>query len=335
MDRVVAQLLVELDGVSSSQSKDGARSDVFVIGATNRPDLLDSSLLRPGRFDRLLYLGSSQNRATQISILRAITRKFTLAPDVVLDDILDFIPPTFTGADISAVASQALMRALKRRIGELEEELRAINRSLQSPDGRDISMTAYLSQLSEEELQARVTREDFIDAAKSVTPSVSQEELRHYERLREQFSSHMVPDLKAASTERPMPLVMNGSAEGKAAYELQDSGPPSVERAQNGGLDAELDGSTSTSRHSDTSSRGGQDLDGENGMTRRAYKRTDSAERRMQRQKLFAVGGSPGQVPGSQRRRSSGGRGSPSSSGKLGDDDEFFRSQVDGEVFTS
>lgn len=53
MDRVVAQLLAEIDGV---QSGDGG-GDLFVIGATNRPDLLDSALMRPGRLDTLLYVG--------------------------------------------------------------------------------------------------------------------------------------------------------------------------------------------------------------------------------------------------------------------------------------
>ena len=50
-DRVVAQLLAELDGIG------GGRNDVYVIGATNRPDLLDSALMRPGRLDVLLYVG--------------------------------------------------------------------------------------------------------------------------------------------------------------------------------------------------------------------------------------------------------------------------------------
>ena len=68
MDRVVSQLLAELDGMQSS-------ADVFVIGATNRPDLLDPALLRPGRFDRLVYLGVSASHAAQAKILRALTRR--------------------------------------------------------------------------------------------------------------------------------------------------------------------------------------------------------------------------------------------------------------------
>eukprot|EP00002_Diphylleia_rotans_P016897 TRINITY_DN3283_c0_g1_i11.p1 TRINITY_DN3283_c0_g1~~TRINITY_DN3283_c0_g1_i11.p1 ORF type:complete len:1009 (-),score=195.52 TRINITY_DN3283_c0_g1_i11:109-3135(-) len=69
MDRIVSQLLAELDGLQSSNS-------VFVIGATNRPDLIDPALLRPGRFDRLLYLGISSDRESQFRIVEALTRKY-------------------------------------------------------------------------------------------------------------------------------------------------------------------------------------------------------------------------------------------------------------------
>ena len=73
MDRIVSQLLAELDGMSGG---DGAGEGVFVIGATNRPDLLDPALLRPGRFDKMLYLGVSDTHEKQQTILEALTRKY-------------------------------------------------------------------------------------------------------------------------------------------------------------------------------------------------------------------------------------------------------------------
>lgn len=75
MDRIVSQLLAELDGMSGGEDDAGG---VFVIGATNRPDLLDPALLRPGRFDKLLYLGVSDTREKQVTILEALTRKYVL-----------------------------------------------------------------------------------------------------------------------------------------------------------------------------------------------------------------------------------------------------------------
>merc|ERR1719316_201694 len=83
MDRVVSQLLTELDTLPSN---------VFLVGATNRPDLLDSSLLRPGRLDRMVYLGVAKDK---LPLLRAVTRKFEL------DE-----PPQTQGAAASAGGAQ-------------------------------------------------------------------------------------------------------------------------------------------------------------------------------------------------------------------------------------
>ena len=89
MDRVVSQLLTEIDGMAQN-------ADVFVIAATNRPDLLDPALLRPGRFDKLIYLGVCEDRGAQLKILRALTRKFVLGADVDLEAIADDTPIAFT-----------------------------------------------------------------------------------------------------------------------------------------------------------------------------------------------------------------------------------------------
>lgn len=113
MDRVVSQLLAELDGLHKAK-------DVFIIGATNRPDLIDPALLRPGRFDRLVYLGVNEDEAAKEKILRAITRKFQLSSDVDLTGIAKSCPPNLTGADIYSLCSDAMLGALRRQINILE-----------------------------------------------------------------------------------------------------------------------------------------------------------------------------------------------------------------------
>lgn len=88
MDRIVSQLLAELDGMSGSDAG-AAAGGVFVIGATNRPDLLDPALLRPGRFDKMLYLGVSDTHEKQLTILQALTRKYVSS---FLSPFLSFPP---------------------------------------------------------------------------------------------------------------------------------------------------------------------------------------------------------------------------------------------------
>lgn len=121
MDRIVAQLLVEVDGVGQSRS-DGAESgDIFIIGATNRPDLLDPSLLRPGRFDRLCYLGIPATRQEQLYALRALTRKFTLNSNVNFDELLLPLECVYTGADFFALCSDAMMFAVEDALEAMRE----------------------------------------------------------------------------------------------------------------------------------------------------------------------------------------------------------------------
>lgn len=130
MDRIVSQLLAELDGMSSDQDGGG----VFVIGATNRPDLLDPALLRPGRrvlsfpssltidltlpisyrFDRLIYLGVSKTHEAQLAIIEALTRKFRLDPKLDLRKIAQQCPVNYTGADFYALCSDAMLKAMSR-----------------------------------------------------------------------------------------------------------------------------------------------------------------------------------------------------------------------------
>jgi len=190
MERVVATLLSEMD--SGSNSQDATNGRVFVIGATNRPDLLDPSLLRPGRFDRLVYLGLAQSREDRIKILAAQTRKFTFEGDqnalAIIDEIIDSIPASLSGADLSAVAKGALMRSMKRLCDEADCELARIRSERKDSYTADIE--TVVNNWDQKKLVPRVRAEDFINAAKDVTPSVGAKEFAKYERLKEQFCAY-------------------------------------------------------------------------------------------------------------------------------------------------
>lgn len=103
-DRVVAQLLTELDGIEE-------RHDVFVVAATNRPELVDPALLRPGRFDRLVHV-PPPDASSRADILRAATKRMPLAGDVSLD-ALGRACERYSAADLAALAREAAMVAMR------------------------------------------------------------------------------------------------------------------------------------------------------------------------------------------------------------------------------
>jgi peroxin-6 len=145
MDRVVSQLLAEVDGLSGAGG-----DDVFVIGATNRPDLLDPALLRPGRFDKMLYIGVDNSPVGRLRVLEALTRRFQLALDVVLPELARSCPPRYTGADMYALCVDSWMRAVKRH---LEEKRASDAPVLVEAADFEASMAELAPSLSEEELQ--------------------------------------------------------------------------------------------------------------------------------------------------------------------------------------
>ncbi|KAJ7067729.1 AAA-domain-containing protein [Mycena belliarum] len=189
MDRIVSQLLAELDGMSG-----GSGADVFVIGATNRPDLLDPALLRPGRFDRMLYLGVSDTHDAQFNILTALTRKFRLDPALDLALLAERCPLNYTGADFYALCSDAMLNAMTRKADALERKLAALNS--ESPrDAHPYPLTSryYLAELaSADDIEVLVTEADFDQALSSLVPSVSQSEMEHYAHIQQRFSRQSI-----------------------------------------------------------------------------------------------------------------------------------------------
>jgi len=170
MDRVVSQLLAEMDGLEESGS-------IFIIGATNRPDLIDPALLRPGRFDKMLYVGIHSDRTSKLSVLEAQTRKFEFRESGrELERVVDQLPDNVTGADLYSVSSNARLNAVREVLAKRQETERA---------NKDYSV--------EEEGVIKdniiVELRHFSDAIRELVPSVTNEEIKRYNRMWTELSS--------------------------------------------------------------------------------------------------------------------------------------------------
>ncbi|KAF8541180.1 hypothetical protein BDD12DRAFT_979837 [Trichophaea hybrida] len=182
MDRIVSQLLAELDGMS--EGKEGA-GGVFVIGATNRPDLLDPALLRPGRFDKMLYLGVSDTHEKQLTILEALTRKFTISDECDLAAVAETLPFTYTGADLYALCSDAMLKAITRQAIHVDRKIQELEK--QQGGGKVSTAWFFDNVATEQDVSVVVSMRDFDEAKRELVGSVSAKELEHYQRVRAQF----------------------------------------------------------------------------------------------------------------------------------------------------
>jgi len=166
-DSIVNQLLAEMDGITT-------RGDVIVIAATNRPDIIDPALLRPGRFDRIIYIPPPDYKA-RLEILKIKTRNMPLAPDVNLEEIAK-ITEGYSGADLELLVKEAainrirLSYELKRKKGLNEEEA--------------------LKELEKEDI--KITMDDFKAALEKVKPSITKEMENYYKVFAETFRKGMI-----------------------------------------------------------------------------------------------------------------------------------------------
>ncbi|KAL3797574.1 hypothetical protein ACHAWO_012588 [Cyclotella atomus] len=168
-ERVVNQLLTEMDGLDSRRS-------VFVIAATNRPELIDPAMLRPGRLDKLLYV-SLPTPDDRLSILRALSKKVNLASDVNLEAIAnDPHAEGFSGADCAALLREAGLAVL--RDGVLNRSSVGNNTVADSTEKKDENDTQPL----------QITAHHFKYAFDHVLPSVSKKDQARYDRLRERMA---------------------------------------------------------------------------------------------------------------------------------------------------
>jgi transitional endoplasmic reticulum ATPase len=154
-ERLISQLLTELDGLE-------ILTNVIVIAATNRPDIIDPALLRPGRFDRLLYV-PPPDRDARLQIIKIHTKKKPLAEDVNLEQLADHTDG-YTGADIASLSSAAVMLALREHVSKYKDPKEADN---------------HIQEL-------KIHMKHFEEAMKKIRP-LSNQELSMYKNISEQF----------------------------------------------------------------------------------------------------------------------------------------------------
>ncbi len=150
IDRIVAQFMTEMDGLTKD-------NDLIVIASTNRPDLVDPSLLRPGRFDKMIYVGLPSTIEEKIKIFKAQTHKLELGADVNFTKLAEISNEDYSGADIYAVCSQAFTFSFKE------------------------SLANKVSKVV-------VKFKHFEKAIKKISPSLQKSEIKKYEELREKYN---------------------------------------------------------------------------------------------------------------------------------------------------
>lgn len=148
---MIAQFLTEMDYCMNA-------GNIYVIGATNRPDLLDPAILQPGRFDVSIYLGVDDQPSTRLSILQAKTRKMALEPGVSLEAVEALLPKGQTGADIFAFVSKAYALALGRTQQKLADLLG------EKGQGSLREFKSALEELPASQKEVRLSMEDFKQA---------------------------------------------------------------------------------------------------------------------------------------------------------------------------
>ena len=154
-ERLISQLLTELDGLE-------ILTNVVVIAATNRPDIMDPALLRPGRFDRLLYV-PPPDKDSRLQIIKIHIKKKPLAENVNIDQLAS-LTGGYTGADIASLSSAAVMLALREHVSKYKDPKEA----------------------DSHRQELKIHMKHFEEAMKKIRP-LSTQELSMYKTIAEQF----------------------------------------------------------------------------------------------------------------------------------------------------
>eukprot|EP00128_Syssomonas_multiformis_P001095 Colp12_sorted_trinity150504_noHs@5225 len=161
-DRVINQVLTEMDGMN-------AKKNVFIIGATNRPDIIDPAVLRPGRLDQLIYI-PLPDEGSRMSILKAALRKSPIAKDVDLN-YLARVAHGFSGADLTEICQRACKFAIRE----------SIEKEIQREKQRQAEGISDVDMAEDEDPVPEIRRDHFEEAMKYARRSVSDNDIRKYE----------------------------------------------------------------------------------------------------------------------------------------------------------
>merc|ERR1711890_217985 len=166
-DRVINQVLAEMDGMSS-------KKNVFIIGATNRPDIIDSAILRPGRLDQLIYI-PLPDKLSRVSILKAALRKAPVAKDVDIDYLAQ-LTKGFSGADLTEICQRGCKLAIRENIeAEIKREKEKV------APGSTMDMDDLYGDDADE--ISELGKVHFEEAMKFAKRSVSDDDIKRYERF--------------------------------------------------------------------------------------------------------------------------------------------------------
>jgi transitional endoplasmic reticulum ATPase len=188
--RVVTQLLTLMDGLEK-------RGQIVVIGATNMPELLDTALRRPGRFDREIYIGVPDKKG-RLEILNVHSRDIPLDEDVDLEKIAE-ITHGFVGADIANLCREAAMNALAKVLPDIDFNMRSIPYEVIM--SLKVNMANFMYAVNQ--IEPSALREVFMD-----TPKVTWQDVGGFKKIKEDLENEirlplMYPKLFEATGMRP------------------------------------------------------------------------------------------------------------------------------------
>ena len=190
-DRVMNQLLTEIDGV-------GVKKNLFFIGATNRPDILDEALLRPGRLDQLIYI-PLPDAPSRLSILKANLKKSPIAPDVDLNFMAN-LTDGFSGADLTEICQRAVKSAIRDSI-QADAKIQAMKEL-----NPNYQVTA--------DPVPEITRKHFEEALRNARRSITGSDLQRFEIFRRKFDPNFGNGQTAGGQQFNWPTT-NGAAPGQ------------------------------------------------------------------------------------------------------------------------